>query len=213
MRIALAQTRPVRGDVTANLAAHRSLLDLALTRDADLVVFPELSLTGYEPRLARELAMDVDDPRLDSLQRASDASGATIAVGAPIRTSSKPHIALVLLRPRAPRRCYAKRWLHADEVPCFTPGAGSNGLLGERPHVALAICYELSVPDHAAAAVAAGAEVYLASAAKSATGVAQAHAPCRAGARAPDADAAGRLRRPGRGLRRRGRHRGVRRSW
>ncbi|HLU39841.1 MAG TPA: carbon-nitrogen hydrolase family protein, partial [Planctomycetota bacterium] len=183
MRIALAQTRPVRGDIAANLAAHHTLLDRALERDARLVVFPELSITGYEPRLARELAMEVNDPRLDPLQRTSDASGATIAVGVPIRTPDKPHIALVLFEPHAPRRFYAKQWLHADELPFFSPGDGSNRMLGEKPRIALAICYELSVPDHAAASVAAGAQVYLASAAKSATGVAQAHARLAAVAR------------------------------
>lgn len=173
MRIALVQTRPVRGDVAANLARHAELLEGALALGAELVVFPELSLTGYEPELAAELATAADDPRFDALQRTSDARGVTIALGAPIRAPPKPHIGLVLLQPRERRHVYAKRYLHADEEPYFTPGALSDGLLGTAPRVALAICYELSVPAHAEAALAAGVGVYLASAAKSAQGVEQ----------------------------------------
>jgi predicted amidohydrolase len=44
-----------------------------------------------------------------------------------------------------------------------------------RGRVALAICYEISVPQHARAARSAGAAVYLASVAKSGAGIAPAH--------------------------------------
>jgi len=45
--IALAQIKTRLGDVQANLAKHLELIDEAGRRGADLVVFPELSLTGY----------------------------------------------------------------------------------------------------------------------------------------------------------------------
>src|ERR1041385_7750009 len=46
--IAVAQTCPVAGDVKANLDEHFRLARLAATEGAQIVVFPELSLTGYE---------------------------------------------------------------------------------------------------------------------------------------------------------------------
>jgi predicted amidohydrolase len=49
MRIGAAQLRPVAGDVASNLAKHLELIDVAAALGADLVYFPELSLTGYEP--------------------------------------------------------------------------------------------------------------------------------------------------------------------
>lgn len=45
-RITLAQTNPRLGDLHANLAAHVERIE-ALADSTDLVVFPELSLTGY----------------------------------------------------------------------------------------------------------------------------------------------------------------------
>lgn len=171
MRIALAQTRPVNGDIARNTAAHLELVDRALLQSAEVIVFPELSLTGYEPALAAGLALGLDDPRLEAFQHKSDASRITIAIGAPTPTESRPRISLLTFRPRRARHLYSKQYLHADEQPYFAPGAASSGILEGEPRIALAICYELSVPEHAAAAFRNGAGLYLASVAKTARGV------------------------------------------
>jgi predicted amidohydrolase len=70
LRIALAQIAPKLGDLEANLARHRELLAEAREQGAGLVVFPELGLTGYLLQdLAGEVAMRLDDPRLEGLAR------------------------------------------------------------------------------------------------------------------------------------------------
>ncbi|MCB2200652.1 NAD+ synthase [bacterium] len=50
MKVALAQLNPVVGDLKGNLEKVKDVLDLIPEGDADLVVFPELFLTGYPPR-------------------------------------------------------------------------------------------------------------------------------------------------------------------
>jgi NAD+ synthase (glutamine-hydrolysing) len=45
--IALAQINTRLGDMQANLEKHLAYLDQARSSGADLLVFPELSLTGY----------------------------------------------------------------------------------------------------------------------------------------------------------------------
>lgn len=62
--LAAAQTVPVPGDVAANVDQHRELARAAAVEGAEVVVFVELSLTGYELDLARELAFSEDDARL-----------------------------------------------------------------------------------------------------------------------------------------------------
>jgi predicted amidohydrolase len=65
LRIALAQLAPRLGMLDENIAGHRTLLADARAGGADLVVFPELGLTGYQLQdLAAEVAMRRDDPRL-----------------------------------------------------------------------------------------------------------------------------------------------------
>ena len=68
IRIALAQIAPRLGALEENLARHRALIGDARAQRADLVVFPELGLTGYQLQdLASEVAMRLDDPRLTAL--------------------------------------------------------------------------------------------------------------------------------------------------
>lgn len=68
LRIALAQMAPRLGELLANLERHRELLAEARADGADLVVFPELGLTGYLLQdLNAEVAMRIDDPRLAAL--------------------------------------------------------------------------------------------------------------------------------------------------
>ncbi|MBN2047430.1 MAG: hypothetical protein JW750_06275 [Anaerolineaceae bacterium] len=47
LRIALAQIFPKLGDVEANLEKHLEFIRAAKENNADVVIFPELSLTGY----------------------------------------------------------------------------------------------------------------------------------------------------------------------
>src|SRR4051812_2946305 len=72
VRVALAQIAPALGQFDANLARHHELIDEARSKEADLVVFPELGLTGYQLQdLAAEVSMRLDDPRLAGLAEAS----------------------------------------------------------------------------------------------------------------------------------------------
>ncbi|HEX7497627.1 MAG TPA: nitrilase-related carbon-nitrogen hydrolase [Candidatus Limnocylindrales bacterium] len=65
LRVALAQLAPRLGLLDENLARHSEILANARSGGADLVVFPELGLTGYQLQdLAAEVAMRTDDVRL-----------------------------------------------------------------------------------------------------------------------------------------------------
>jgi NAD+ synthase (glutamine-hydrolysing) len=59
LRIALAQIDTKLGDVEVNLEKHLELIDAAQSENSHLIVFPELSLTGYylqdlTPTVARQ---------------------------------------------------------------------------------------------------------------------------------------------------------------
>src|SRR3954451_5389843 len=80
LRIALAQTAPRLGALEENLARHRDLLEEARAGGAELVVFPELGLTGYQLQdLAAEVAMRLDDPRLAKLASATRGLSAVVS--------------------------------------------------------------------------------------------------------------------------------------
>src|SRR5258708_6381476 len=76
VRLALAQTKPSLGNLTLNLKIHEDYFDRAVAGGADLVLFPELSLTGYflqdlVPDVAIEIGRsDLFDKLLEMSKRA-----------------------------------------------------------------------------------------------------------------------------------------------
>ncbi|MCB8983417.1 MAG: carbon-nitrogen hydrolase family protein [Ardenticatenaceae bacterium] len=172
MRICAAQTRPITGDIPSNIIQHKKWIERAAVGGADMIFFPELSLTGYEPRLAKALAATPSDSRFDVFQSLADARQITIGVGLPTPDLAGICISMLVFQPGAARQVYAKQYLHADEEEFFVAGQDGVGLIGGG--VAPAICYELSVPEHAQSAFRRGAAVYVASVAKFSSGIGKA---------------------------------------
>lgn len=166
MRLCAAQLRPVAGDLPSNRAKHLDLIALAAHERAAVVMFPELSLTGYEPSLARSLAMDAHDPRLHALQHASDLHGILVGVGLPLSSPEGVQIGMVWFAPHATPRTYAKQALHADERTTFVPGHQQLLLEVDGARLAPAICFESLQMEHADRAAELGAHAYLTSVAK-----------------------------------------------
>ncbi|MBL0112353.1 MAG: carbon-nitrogen hydrolase family protein [Saprospiraceae bacterium] len=176
MRLCVAQIRPVSGSIAQNIGIHKKWIDRAIQHSTDIIIFPELSITGYEPNLAHDLALHPDDARLEVFQHLSDQSKIIIGVGAPIRQDQGITISLILFHPNASRQVNSKKYIHKDEEPFFIPGHNESALLNHHPTIALSICYELSVPQHAEDAHRHGANIYLSSVAKTAQGILRANA-------------------------------------
>jgi len=83
MRLALAQINPVVGDLEGNRALIIDRLAEAKGHSADLVVFPELAVTGYPPEdlLLRPGFVRAAEESVEKIAR--EARGATVLVGAP----------------------------------------------------------------------------------------------------------------------------------
>jgi predicted amidohydrolase len=162
--VAAAQTVVVKGDIGANVARHVVLAAIAARHGASLIVFPELSLTGYEPALARELALAPDDARLDPLRDAARCEGIVIVAGAPLLNGgSLPLIAALTFLPDGGTQVYTKQHLHDGEEAAFACGQGGAALTVDGMQVALAVCADITHASHAAAAAQAGAQLYAAS--------------------------------------------------
>ena len=175
MKLCVAQTRPIKGDIERNIQNHIRLIDLAVSNGAEIIIFPELSLIGYEPTLSKALATTQYDSRLSIFQNISDAKQITIGVGVPTKNNAGICISLVIFQPNVALQLYSKKYLHADEEPYFVSGQTNTALLGNKNNIGVAICYELSVYEHSDNAAKNGASIYMASVAKSANGVKKAN--------------------------------------
>jgi NAD+ synthase (glutamine-hydrolysing) len=155
LRIALAQLAPRLGDLEANLETHRRILTDARAQHADLVIFPELGLTGYLLQdLNAEVAMGLDDPRLAALVAETVGLSAVIS----FVEESADHrlfIAAALVEDGALVHVHRKVFLPTyglfDERRFFAAGSAvraTDSRLGLR--VGMAICedfWHLAVPD------------------------------------------------------------------
>src|SRR4249919_3243123 len=90
--IAVAQPRCVSVDVAANALTHAAAIRAARAR---VVVFPELSLTGYELGAS---TVDTSDPRLAPITAACAETGSVALVGAPVAgEAGRRHIAVLAI--------------------------------------------------------------------------------------------------------------------
>ncbi|MEU6074220.1 carbon-nitrogen hydrolase family protein [Micromonospora sp. NPDC047074] len=154
--VAVAQPRIVAYDVVTNVAAHADAVRAAHAR---VVVFPELSLTGYELDAP---PIPADDPRLAPLVAACAETGATALVGAPVRgTAGREHIAMLAVDGVGARVAYRKVHVHRSEER-FSPGDGPAVLDVDGWRLGLAICRDTRFAAHDAATAALGMDVYVA---------------------------------------------------
>ena len=142
--VALAQLAPHLGALDENLERHHELIREARHKSADLVVFPELGLTGYLLQdLNAEVALRRDDPRLVALAQAADGLAAIVS----FVEESEDHrlfIAAALLEAGAVHHVHRKVFLPTyglfDERRFFAPGATLRAVSSERLDVRLGIC-------------------------------------------------------------------------
>jgi predicted amidohydrolase len=162
-KIAAAQIPSVRGDLEANIATHAAAIAQAASRQVSVLIFPELSLTGYEPHLARDLAMTPQDDRLAPLVALARRHAIAAVVGAPLEHSAdKPALGAIVLGADGSVRTYCKMHLGTSERPWFSPGERPFLLSALGHKVGLAICADTSQPSHPQAYADLGADIYAA---------------------------------------------------
>ncbi|PSL57699.1 putative amidohydrolase [Saccharothrix carnea] len=149
--IAVAQPRCTPYDVAANVAAHAEAVRAAGAR---VVVFPELSLTGYHFD-APVVPFDLVEP----LMAACAETGSVAFAGAPV---AGPHIGVLEVSGAGVRVAYRKVWLGGGEPARFRPGPAPAVVEVDGVRLGLAVCKDTGVPRHAADTVALGVDVYVA---------------------------------------------------
>ncbi|MHB1580659.1 MAG: nitrilase-related carbon-nitrogen hydrolase, partial [Acidithiobacillus sp.] len=165
MRIALAQVNCRVGDVAGNADRLLAAAAEAQAAGADLLVTPELALSGYPPEdllLRADFLQGCDA----ALQRLATEAPLAMLVGHPQREQERLYNSASLLRGGRVEAVYHKHCLPNyavfDEVRYFTPGAQSLVFACAGLQCGVAICEDVWCgPGVAQAAQAQGAELLL----------------------------------------------------
>ncbi|MFI0407978.1 carbon-nitrogen hydrolase family protein [Actinomadura sp. 3N508] len=152
LTLAVAQPPCTPGDVDANVAAHARTIRAARSR---MVLFPELSLSGYELDAEN---IEPADPRLAPLVDACAETGTVALVGAPVDS----YIAMLRVDGAGVTVAYRKINLGDAEAVRFRPGSGPAVIGVDGWRFGLAVCRDTGVPRHVADTAALGIDAYLA---------------------------------------------------
>jgi predicted amidohydrolase len=166
LRITLAQVDATLGDIDANLGRAEQVIARAVEESADLVVFPELHLTGYSiGMIDADLALRPDDPRLERLARQAGRAGVLIGfVESPVRGPHTYNSAAYYENGRlvhVHRKLYLPTYASFEERKHFTPGPGLRAFSVADTQLAVLICNDAWQPQLAFLATQEGARVLL----------------------------------------------------
>ncbi|MFK8060950.1 MAG: carbon-nitrogen hydrolase family protein [Polaribacter sp.] len=175
MKICIAQTKSIKGDVKENIKNHLRIIDFAIHLNADLILFPELSITGYEPELAKELATHINDKIFNPFQKTANKNNLVIGIGMPTKAIDGAHISMLIFKPKKDRVVYSKQILHKDELAYFISGTQQLFLNVLDKKIAIGICYETLQREHFVNAVRNKSDIYIASVAKPNRGLKKAY--------------------------------------
>jgi len=155
IKIALAQISCKQGNKTENIKKIESQVTKAKQQGAELVIFPELSLTGYTMRdQIYELAETIPGHSTTALEKSAKKTGAYIVFGMPElseKTQATVYNAAVLVGPDGFIGKYRKIYLptHSvfEEKRYFRPGYQTAVFETELGKIGLIICYDIFFPE------------------------------------------------------------------
>jgi len=154
-KVALAQISCLRGDKKANIQKIEDFTERAKKQGAELVIFPELSLTGYVVRdELYELAEKTTGPSTKAIEKLARKHEIHIVFGMP-ELSEKAQATIyntaVLIGPKGLIGKYRKMYLptHSvfEEKRYFRPGYKAEAFETELGKLGLIICYDIFFPE------------------------------------------------------------------
>jgi len=165
LRIAIAQQNFLVGDVANNVSKIIAIAEQA--RDelrADLVLFPELTLTGYPPEDLL-LRPGLQHRVLDGLDRLMEVTGIAMLVGYPEVTNDGQFNSAGLIQDGEIQAVYRKQYLPNysvfDEVRYFHEGTEATVFELKGVSCGISICEDMWHPGVMAQTAAAGAQLML----------------------------------------------------
>jgi predicted amidohydrolase len=167
MRISLAQLDPRLGDIDANIELAHAAVATAVGDSTDLIVFPELFLSGYSVGdVDADLSMRPNDPRIEKLARSVGAAGLTVGFveagppGPHTYNSTAYYEGGHLVHVH--RKLYLPAYAPFEERNHFTPGPRLRAFdAGPDTRMAVLCCNDAWQPQLAFLAVQDGAHILL----------------------------------------------------
>ncbi len=149
LRIVLVSCSAAVGVIDVNIRTMTHWMDRAKDVHADIVCFPELSLSGYglKPEAVRT-GPEIDDVILDSLRREARRTDMILLAGwAAYHASGRPWICHGVVTPQGKTGIYRKTHLGPPERAAYTAGEDVSVFRLEDVTIGIQLCYDAHFPE------------------------------------------------------------------
>jgi|GEM_PF-3188100 predicted amidohydrolase len=163
MKIALVQMECRWGEIARNIAAMEAFVSKARKNGADIVVFPELSVTGiYKDDRVWDLAEDIGGPSVARMCDIARSHGAIVGFGFTERANPLPYNAYALANADGTLvGIYRKNHIPRLEVPWWQGHFARPVFPVAGKRFAVAICWDTTQPELLAEYGRKGAQIVL----------------------------------------------------
>jgi 5-aminopentanamidase len=163
-KIVLAQAKPILFDKQANLEKMESSIKKASADGADLILFPELFLTGYFTRdRTLELAEDFEGPSIKQIQEMAKSNQIKVVFGFPEKMNGLVYNSAAFIGENGlVIGSFQKVHLWDEESKYFQPGSTFKVWPTNIGTIGIMICYDTEFPESARSLALQGADMILA---------------------------------------------------
>jgi len=165
-KIALAQLNPIVGDVAGNLEKARAALKDPAVKDADVLVFPELFISGYPPEdlVMKNAFVTACMDAVKALATEVTPAGPAVLIGAPWRNDEGKRVNAVLALDNSQieamrAKVHLPNYGVFDEIRVFEPGAMPGPIAVRGVRLGVPICEDVWFDDVVECLTESGAEI------------------------------------------------------
>jgi len=167
LTIAIGQVNPTVGDIEGNVAIVERARQRAAADGAELLVLPELVITGYPPEdlVLRPAFQDAALRAVETLAGRTGEGGPALLIGAPWRDQGRLYNAALLLDRG---QIAARRYKHVlpnygvfDELRVFAPGPPPGPIAFRGVRLGVMVCEDMWSPDVAETLSESGAQILI----------------------------------------------------
>ena len=152
MKVAVAQIACALGDIDANVGKIRDFASRAKDAGSELVIFPEMSDTGYSMPVIQKYAAPWSEGAVPELKKIATEFSIAIVCGVSERAGEAIYNSQVAIDQKgeivaAYRKCHLFAPAPVEEHKCFSPGNQFSDFVRGGFHFGLSICYDLRFPE------------------------------------------------------------------
>ncbi len=152
MKVSAAQIACTLGDRDANMSKVREFVSRAKKSDSELILFPEMTDTGYSMPVIQEHATDWTSGAVSDLRKIAKEFSIAIVCGVSERAADSIYNSQVMVDANGEvvakyRKCHLFALAPIDEQKCFSRGEELTSFPFAGFHFGLSICYDLRFPE------------------------------------------------------------------